>query len=552
MQSPPVVDAALTRRDVLKAGGAALVTAAVGAHLIPGLAQAQTPKRGGVLRLCNLLDAVGFDPHQTTSFATMIPLSFTHSRLVKVKAGPSVKPGTYPLEPDLAESWTRENDTTYVFKLKRGVKWHAKPPVDGRELTAEDVRYTYERFLNTKNNGNRPTLELLERVEALDKYTVRFSLKEPYAWFVDALASTSTWIVAREAVEKFGDLKRPESVIGTGPWMLERWEPNVRMIFTRHPGYFVAGLPYADGVELTVDRDPSSRLAAWLAGKFDFAPEYQQVVRRLDLPVARQRKPGLQTMDYPWLVTGYVGFRLADEPFKDIRVRRALARATSLAEIFESNAFSLGQWVPNPVVPAGFAEWSIPIDQLGPEGKKNFEFSIAEARRLLGEAGLGGGHKSTLETTAGYGPDYMDYVQILVKNWKAAGFEVELKLKEYGAFISSTIFGKFDKMMAGLRANYGEPDSYIARPYSPGSPINIMGVNDARLNDLIRAQRRTADARKRRELVYEAQRHICEAGYFGVGGSARVVSAWDANVRNFGPNNGSDYGGRLMAAWLDK
>jgi len=305
-------------------------------------------------------------------------------------------------------------------------------------------------------------------------------------------------------------------------------------------------------VELTVDRDPSSRLAAWLAGKFDFAPEYQQVVRRLDLPVARQRKPGLQTMDYPWLVTGYVGCRLADEPFKDIRVRRALARATSLAEIFESNAFSLGQWVPNPVVPAGFAEWSIPIDQLGPEGKKNFEFSIAEQAPGLGEAGLGGGHKSTLETTAGYGPDYMDYVQILVKNWKAAGFEVELKLKEYGAFISSTIFGKFDKMMAGLRANYGEPDSYIARPYSPGSPINIMGVNDARLNDLIRAQRRTADARKRRELVYEAQRHICEAGYFGVGGSARVVSAWDANVRNFGPNNGSDYGGRLMAAWLDK
>ena len=542
----------LSRREVLKASAAAVALAVTGPQLAATPVLAQTPKRGGVFRLCNLLDAVGFDPHQTTSFATMIPLSFTHSRLVKVKAGPSVKPGTYPVEADLAESWTRESDTSYVFKLKRGVRWHPRPPLDGRELTADDVRYTYERFMGTKNNGNRPTLEMVDKVEAPDRYTVKFTLKEPYAWFLDALASTSTWIVAREAVEKFGDLKRPESVIGTGPWMMDRWEPNVRMIFSRNPQYFVAGLPYADGVELTVDRDPSSRLAAWLAGKFDFAPEYQQVVRRLDLPVAKQRKPGLQTLDYPWLVTGFIGMRLAEEPFKDIRVRRALARATSLAEIFESNAFSLGQWVPNPIVPAGFAEWSIPIDQLGPEGKKNFDFSIAEAKRLLAEAGLGSGVKTTLETTPGYGPDYMDYVQILVKNWKLAGVDAELRLKEYGAFISSTIFGKFDRMMAGLIPTYSEPDSYIARPYTPGSPINIMGVNDPRLNDLIHAQRRTADPKKRREIVFDVQRHISEQGYFGVGGSAKVVTAWDAHVKNYGPNNGYDYGGRLMAAWLDK
>jgi peptide/nickel transport system substrate-binding protein len=542
----------LSRREVLKTGAGVVALALTGPQLAPTPVLAQTPKRGGVFRLCNLLDAVGFDPHQTTSFATMIPLSFTHSRLVKVKAGPSVKPGTYPIEADLAESWTRESDTSYVFKLRRGVRWHPKPPLDGRELTAEDVRYTYERFMGTKNNGNRPTLEMVDKVEAPDKYTVNFTLKEPYAWFLDALASTSTWIVAREVVEKFGDLKRPESVIGTGPWMMDRWEPNVRMVFSRNPHYFVSGLPYADGVELTVDRDPSSRLAAWLAGKFDFAPEYQQVVRRLDLTVARQRKPGLQTVEYPWLVTGFIGTRLADEPFKDIRVRYALARATSLAEIFESNAFSLGQWVPNPIVPAGFSEWSIPIDQLGPQGKKNFDFSIAEAKRLLAEAGLGGGFKTTLETTPGYGPDYMDYIQILVKNWKLAGVDAELKLKEYGAFISSTIFGKFDRMMAGLIPTYSEPDSYIARPYTPGSPINIMGVNDPRLNDLIHAQRRTADPKKRREIVFDVQRHISEQGYFGVGGSAKVVTAWDAHVKNYHPNNGYDYGGRLMAAWLDK
>src|SRR6266851_4323814 len=259
----------LSRRNVLKFGSAALAVGVSGATvdvLKPYRAAAQTPKRGGIFRICSLLDPVGFDPHQTIAFTTMTMLSLTHSRLLKVKAGPSVRPGTYPIETDVAESWTRPNDTTYVFKLRRGVRWHPKPPVDGRELTADDVKYTYERFLNIKGNGNRATLESVDKIEALDRYTVKFTLKEPFAWFLDALASTSTWLVAKEAVEKFGDLKRAEAVIGTGPWMLERYEPNVKLTFVRNPNYFVPGLPYADGIEVTVDADPSSRVAAWLAG----------------------------------------------------------------------------------------------------------------------------------------------------------------------------------------------------------------------------------------------------------------------------------------------
>ena len=156
----------ITRRDVLKASGAVVAAGLVGGSrlLAPETARAQTPKRGGTFRLVLQSDPVtGFDPHQTISFVTMVPLSFAYSRLVKVKAGPSVKPMTYPIEPDLAESWTQPDDKTYVFKLKKGVRWHPKPPVNGRELTADDVKYTYERFLTIKGNGNRPVLEYVDR-----------------------------------------------------------------------------------------------------------------------------------------------------------------------------------------------------------------------------------------------------------------------------------------------------------------------------------------------------------------------------------------------------
>jgi peptide/nickel transport system substrate-binding protein len=552
MSASDPADISLTRRDLLKAGGALAVAAAVPVAG-PRAAAAQAPKRGGTLRLTVITDPLGFDPHQTISFATMVPLSFVYSRLVKVKAGPSVKPMTYPIEPDLAESWTQPSDTTYVFKLKKGVRWHPKPPVNGRELTADDVKYTYERFLTLKGNPNRPVLESIEKIEALDKHTVKFTLSEPNAWFLDLLASTSTWIIAKECVEKFGDLKKVESVVGTGPWMLERWEPNIKLLYTRNPNYFVSGLPYADNVEALIDKDPSSRLARWLSGQTDFGPEYQQCVRWLELPQAKQRKPGLQTAEYVWFTSGVVGIKLANQPFGDIRVRRALSRATNLAEVFESLAFSQGHWAPNPAVPAAHAEWAVPIDQLGPEGRKLYEFSIPEARRLLAEAGLSNGFKTTVEAPGtGYGPDFMDFVQIQIKNWKEAGIDAQLQLKEYGAFISSTIYGKFDQMFVGLRGAWTDPEAYFYRPYMPGQPLNVMGVNDPKLTEMIKLQRRTFDGAKRKQIVFDIQRYLAEQALFGANGSIRVVSAWDAHIKNFMPNNGFDYGGRLMAAWIDK
>jgi peptide/nickel transport system substrate-binding protein len=542
----------LTRRELLQAGGALGLAASLPAAMPDGAA-AQRAKRGGVFRLTFQIDPLGFDPHQTISFATMVPLSFAYSRLVKVKAGPGVRPMTYPIEPDLAESWIQPNDTTYVFKLKKGVRWHPKPPVDGRELTAADVKYTYERFLSLKGNPNRPTLEFVDRIEAPDKYTVKFTLSEPNAWFLDLLASTSTWIIARECVEKFGDLRKVESVVGTGPWMLERWEPNVKLEYVRNPNYFVSGLPYADGVEVIIDKDPSSRLAAWLSGQTDFGPEYQHVVRRLDFPLAGQRKPGLQTAEYVWFASALTGFKLGTPPFGDIRVRRALSRAMSLTEIFASLALSQGHWAPNPAVPAAHTEWSIPIDQLGPEGRKLYEHSTAEARRLLAEAGLPNGFKTIVETPGtGYGPDFLDSAQIIVKNWKAAGIDAELKLKEYGAFISSTIFGKFDQMFYGVRGFWTDPEAYFYRPYMPGQAQNVMGVNDPKLTEMIKLQRRTFELGQRRQIVFDIQRYLAEQALFGANASTRIISAWDAHVRNYMPNNGHDYGGRLMAAWIDK
>src|SRR3989441_11620837 len=476
----------LTRRDMLTLGATVVGTGVI--ELVnPARAHAQTPKRGGVFRIRGEDPVSGLDPHLVVNHHRIATnLSFTHSRLVRIKSGAQVKPGTMPIEPDLAESWTQPNDTTFVFKLRKGVRWHNKPPVNGRELTAEDVKYTYERFLSVKGNPNRGMLEQVEKIEAVDRYTVKFTLSEPFAWLLDYLAATVMWVVPKEAVEKFGDLKRAETCIGTGPWMLERYEPNVRLTFVRNPSYFVPGLPHADGIEVAVDEARSARLAGGLAGKYDFAPEYGQCVRRLALDVARRRKPNLVTQDFIVLFGGYTTMKLDREPFKDVRVRRALALASNWKELLETNAWSQGQGVPNPAIPAALREWAIPIDQLSPEGRRLYEQNIPEAKRLLAEAGYAGGLKVPLEVTLGWSPDYVDALQINMKNWKSAGIDTELKQKEFAAFMVTAIIGKFEKAAHSLRGGTPVADISLYLAYMPGQPLNASGVNDPKLTQMIR------------------------------------------------------------------
>ena len=538
----------LTRRNVLKLGGAALAAGVSGATvdlLIPRTGDAQTPRRGGVFRL-PVAQPPMFDHQLTVNWSTQIAVSFTHSRLVKVKAGPSVAPGTFPLEPDVAESWSQPTETTYVFKLRRGVRWHPKPPVNGRELTAEDVKYTYERFLTVPGNPNRAQLEEVDRIEALDRYTVEFSLKEPYAWLLDALATPSMFIIAQEVVEQYGDLKKSEACIGTGPWMLERYESGARITWVRHPYYFLPGLPYADQVEGRVHPDPSSRLASWLGGGYDFGPEYLNVVRRADLDIVRQRKPALKTAEFLSPVGGIAVPKLGQEPFKDVRVRRAMMRANNWKEILESNAVAEGHGVPNPAVPAALREWAIPIDQLPPEGRKLYEQDPADAKRLL----AGGRLSEWLQGAAGN----LGRVRPGLHGCRAdRPEELEGDRHRERAEAQGGRRLRVEQHLRALRQadddDQGRPrlSRSISRSPVPARPTAQRGgVDDPKVTEMIRLQRRTFDVSKRREILYDIQRHLSETVYYLlVGPSATVVSAWEPYVKNFAPNLGNDYGGRL-------
>jgi peptide/nickel transport system substrate-binding protein len=546
-------DRNLSRRDALRLGGVLAAGAAVAPYLPHGQAHAQTPKRGGTVNV-RAWDPPHWDPHQTISYKTHIAYSFTHSRLLKYRAGPSVAPGSFQIEGDLAESWSQPNELTYLFKLRRGVRFHNKPPVNGRELTAEDVVYSIERFRTVKGNANAYMLSSVDKVEAPDRYTVRITLKEPYVWLLDMLANShAVPIIARECVDKFGDLKRHESLIGSGPWMLDSYRPNVGYTLVRNPGYFVAGLPYIDRVEVFVDEDNASRMAAFLAGKYDLGWEYMGIINRVDWvqikDVLKQKRPRLQTVEFTTPVVSHISMRTDKAPYSDVRVRRAMSMAIDRKGIID--AIYEGVGVVNPPVPAALRDWSIPMDQLG-EGLAYYKYDPAAAKKLLAEAGVPNGFSATVEFTTYGSTILVDGCQLVLKNLKDVGIDAKLVTKEYGAYISTTFYGKFDTLAYGPQTGFQEPDNHLYGQYYPGELKNQSHINDPVVADMLIRQRRTQDLAKRREIVYDIQKYLAKQQYYVQIPSPTHVAVWDGAVKNYAPNHGYDYGGRLMAAWLDR
>jgi peptide/nickel transport system substrate-binding protein len=541
----------VSRRELLKGSlaiGATLSTWPLSGSPMLWGGEAEQPKHGGILRGCGR-DPVHFDPHLTRNQRTQAVLSFVYSKLLRHQVGPDVRPGTYIVEPDLAERWDVSDDTTYVFHLRQGVKWHNKPPLNGRELVAEDVKFTFDRFLKEPGNPERQLLESVDRVEVMDRYTVKFLLHEPFVWLLNILASAiCMWIIAPEVVEKYGDLKKVESAIGTGPFLLEHYEPNVKIVFRRNPGYFRQGLPYVDGVEWLVLDDESTALAMYRTGQLDAGPGLQWDVRQADLESLKQSHPHLRYQDMQSNTKTVIWMRTDKPPFTDVRVRRAISHAIDRQGLIEA-VWMRGQ--PSPAVAPGLAEWSLPIDQLG-EGAKYYRYDPQEARRLLAEGGHPKGFQTTLTSTGGYGRDLVDAAQMVQRDLKAVGIAAELKLQEYGAYQATTGQGKFEGLAMGPYGGGWEPDSPLYGPYTPDQPRNRGHVNDPKLAAMVKEQRRLKDPVAREQLIFEIQRYAAAQQYYVYLSSQVITASWQPYVKNYAPNLSADFGGRVVALWLDR
>ncbi|MGI9413588.1 MAG: ABC transporter substrate-binding protein [Hyphomicrobiales bacterium] len=304
------------------------------------------------------------------------------------------KPGTTELVPDLAESMDISSDgLTYVFKLHKGVKFH-----NGRELTADDVKYSIERTVNPKTQSpgagffgmiagfeemTAGKTEALSGITVVDPHTVKFTLSRPDATFLHVLAINFSFVVPKEAVEKWGtDFgKHP---VGTGAYTMDEWTLGQRVVFKRNKDYYRKGLPKLDQITFEVGQEPLVALLRLQRGEVDILGDGIPPAKFLEV----KNNPDYAKMitEGGQLHTGYVTMNVKMKPFDNKKVRQAVNMAINkdrVVRIINGRAVPANQPLP-PAMP-GYDK-----------AYKGYAYDPAKAKALLAEAGLADGFETEL------------------------------------------------------------------------------------------------------------------------------------------------------------
>lgn len=479
--------------------GAAGATPASPAVVPPAGAQpsaAPAAKTGGTLRLPIVFTSGHFDTHQ---FQTGYQMAVWRS----------VGNGLFTLDPatgtpvgDLAKSWEFPDPTTLVIKLHPNATWHKKAPVNGRAVTAQDVKFSLERLATkTADFVRNSDYALVDRFEATDTTTVRIVLKQPFVPLVSMLANFQAVMVAPEVVQKFGDLKSPDALIGSGPFLAERADASTGARVVRNPDYWQSGLPYLDAIEWTIVNDIQTSLAAFRAGKF-----HLHDLEAIDVPSFNgDRAITVEKFLNPQYFVQGLGGPNDRPPLNDPRTRQAIDLAIDRDAVgkvgYPGAQFQLSTVFAHPA-------WSLPAEEVTklPGFRTPKDADLAEARRLATAAG---NPTLTITTSPQYPSFYLDRAQVFKAHLERVGFKVELDPVEYTAF-KDRERGKQFQLTTGTWAFASDPDAALSGAFGASGARNYFSYNSPRFESLIEKERAEPDMAKRKAIIFDAQRLLLE------------------------------------------
>lgn len=459
----------------------------------PDTPDAGPAQPGGIYTTNAITDAVTLDPQKTTSAYTQQAVSgMVYSKLLEFATGRDIPYGSMEVRGDLAEDWSHSDDfTSWTFTLRHGVKFQNIAPLNGRELTADDVVCTVNRGQTLIGSSAADILKLVGSVSAPDKYTVQFTLTEPFVAFDQTAANPYLSILPCEGTSGGFDLT--SQAIGTGPFILSEWKRDQERTYT-NPEYFVSGRPYLDGVRVIILKDPAAAVAGFRSGELDTINGVSETllptIESDDVHVSRQYQ----------LNGVYIGINVAAKPFDDIRVRRAVQMAwdrKGQAEAFGSEGAQLSGPI-NPHLDGGLSEDE--QDELMP-------YDPEQAKKLLADAGYPDGFETEMAMTNAYGPDVVNGVQWVQQDLAKIGINVTLKQYDYPTLLQ-VFAAKEYSIGYNPMGVFLTPDEVLDVTYASTGSRNRFSTNDATLDKMIREQRSIADAAERTEALKEISRYI--------------------------------------------
>jgi peptide/nickel transport system substrate-binding protein len=432
--------------------------------------------------------------------------------------------GTTNVIPSLAETWESNADgTVWTFSLRKGVKFH-----DGTDFNAQAVVFNFERWWKTDNpyhfkeqvfeyweamwNGFDDA-SIVSKIEAVDDYTVKFTLKEPLAPILANMAMPMFNIASPEAIKKYGaKYGTPEvGYVCTGPYKFVEWVTADHITLERNPNYWGRISGNIKKVVVRVIPDNSARFLALKAGDIHMLEQ----ANIEDVRVA-EKDPNLQVLARPALNTAYVAFNYHIKEFQDLKVRQAVNMAIDKKAIVDTFYGGYGQAAENFLPPMLWGH----NDQV-----KGYPYDPAKAKQLLAEAGFPDGLKEVTNNDTGqkmpltlyympvvrfYYPDPKAIGEAMAAQLAAAGIMVKLELSgDWATYLDMRRNGKlYGLYQLGWGGDNGDPDNFLGYFYAENNVPREGFYDNQALSDLLVKARSTPSQPEREKMYKEAEKML--------------------------------------------
>ncbi len=419
-------------------------------------------------------------------------------------------PAAEPI-PGMAESWTvSEDGLTWTFKLREAV-WS-----DGTPVTADDFVFSFQRLLNPEtlaqyaslqyaiknaeeiNAGEAPVETL--GVRAIDARTLEMSLAYPAPYLPGLLTHYTAFPIPKHVVEEYGDAWiQPEHIQVNGPYKLTEWRTNDFVQVEKNDLFFDAANVCLDEVVFYPTNDANTAERRVRSGELDLNTDFPG--QRIDF--FRQEIPDYVRV-YTFLTTDYLSFNTLEEPFDDVRVRRALTMAVD-RDFIVRDVLRAGQVSTNKLVPkgiAGYANSEAPAWAQGP-----LEERRAEARRLLEEAGFGPDNPLRFEYTHRNTRDNPRIAPVLQSDWRAIAdwVEVDIASIETQIHYDNLRAKNFQVADGAWVADFNDAANFLYLLETRAGPMNYSGYSNPEYDDLIAQSNLEMDADRRGVLMAAAE-----------------------------------------------
>ena len=436
------------------------------------------------------------------------------------------------LIPHLAESWDVSPDgRTYTFNIRKGVRWHDKPPMNGRELTASDVEYNYHRMTGMGSGFDEPSAYSAgqplvtapyESITATDEHTLVVKLTRPDPDFLGAFTTQNVmFIYPPEVIKEHGDVKDWRNLVGTGPFEITDWVEGSSITWTKNPNYWGYDekypenrLPYIDGMKMLVIPDVATRVAALRSGRIDVMAMFSGYSQLADVDQLEsllrtnpeiEEFPGAFRSTTSWLVNTQL------PPFDDVRVRRALQMALNLDEINQTYFRGRSDVTPMSRLGKNILGFVTPFEEWPEEIKQYYRYDPAGAEALLDAAGHprdadGIRFKTVLEIRQYDDPAFNE---LAMSYWNKIGIDVELNAMDHAAALAKIREGKGAGIFA-WQSGVEWSVMAIIGDFIPGQLWNMPNVDDPVYSAMVEEVRAATTIEERMVLIKGIDRYFAE------------------------------------------